>query len=277
MSENKTPIVIALAGPVASGKSFITKRLDIRVENPIYINTDAIVKEMFGENPTQEQYNIGFAESDRRREEALHMRRNLIIFESPFSNPYKMDYLNQARNEGYFSRVYYVGTDDPEINVRRNESRRRVEKRGPSPEYVRKSWRDAHANMAITAKIAHECIVFNNSVDLAEEGVALFRTRDGLVVCRYIPELPRWALAAARKIGYQSGFDTPSDLLLSENLFLITHNIAVPPITKTPEKTAQLLGQRKEHSNLLRKIRNETGTLKERYRKAKGLDSSSFS
>jgi predicted ABC-type ATPase len=267
MSKSETPIMIGIGGPVGSGKSFISRNFKIRIDDFVYVNTDKIVQEMFGINPTKEQYEIGAKEADRIRSEALLNRRNLIIFESPFSNPYKIDYLAQGRNEGYFERVYYVGTENSEINVTRNEERREKEHRGPSPEYVRASWRDANANFPVAATVAQEAIVFDNSIKDRPQGTPLFRIQNGIIVCQY-SEPPRWGQRIIEQLGTSPDYKHPPLELKNENLFIISPEMVRLPITPTPEHISQLLGERKTRIETLWRFREATGTMKERYQKA---------
>lgn len=46
-------------------------------------------------------------------------KRAGIAFETVFSTDEKVDFLRRASADGYFSRVFFVGTSDPRINASR--------------------------------------------------------------------------------------------------------------------------------------------------------------
>ena len=50
-------------------------------------------------------------------------RRISFTFESVMSHPGKVELLAQAQQRGYRTYLYYVATDDPEINVSRVRNR----------------------------------------------------------------------------------------------------------------------------------------------------------
>jgi predicted ABC-type ATPase len=251
-----TPILIAIGGPIGSGKSFVYKLLVKDIPGWVYVNTDEIARELNPEGFINEaQYRIASKEADRRRDEALAQGKNLIIFESPFSNPEKIEYIQRARNVGYFSRLYFVGTNDVAINMGRNELRKIKEHRGPTDDMVRDSYEDALAGYAVAALIAQETIVFDNSVNFAD-AKPIFKTQNGIVTCLYNSPTP-WTKKLIDQFGTVLNYDKPTPEQLKENLFLINHEIARLEITPTPVAASLALGRLNTEFRALLAFREE--------------------
>ena len=60
--------------------------------------------------------------SDFLRQALLAARRS-FTFETVMSSPDKVDFLKQAQGVGFRTYLYYVATEDPEINISRVENR----------------------------------------------------------------------------------------------------------------------------------------------------------
>lgn len=97
------------------------------------------------------------------------VRRELLdegktfTFETVMSSPDKVEFMKEARERGYRVYLYFVATDDPEINLDR--VRRRVMQGGhPVPDdKVRKRYRESIDLMTEACYTAHRAYVFDNS------------------------------------------------------------------------------------------------------------------
>jgi predicted ABC-type ATPase len=97
------------------------------------------------------------------------IRRELLdegktfTFETVMSSRDKVEFMKEARERGYRVYLYFVATDDPEINLDR--VRRRVIQGGhPVPEdKVRKRYRESIDLMTEACYAAHRAYVFDNS------------------------------------------------------------------------------------------------------------------
>lgn len=100
--------------------------------------------------------------ADAIRRELIHERRT-FTFETVMSSPDKVDFMREARRLGYRVYLYFVATDDPEINLDR--VRRRVMLGGhPVPEdKVRKRYRESIDLMTKACDVAHRAYIFDNS------------------------------------------------------------------------------------------------------------------
>jgi predicted ABC-type ATPase len=109
--------VLMIAGPNGSGKSKLTKwQREQGVEFGEYINPDDIAATLEG------SYEARVAEAqeiaDRRRAECIRERRS-FSFETVMSHPSKIEILHQARGQGFFVQLFFVGIDDPRTNIDR--------------------------------------------------------------------------------------------------------------------------------------------------------------
>lgn len=97
------------------------------------------------------------------------IRRELLdeghtfTFETVMSSPDKVEFMREARARGYRVYLYFVATDDPEINLDR--VRRRVMLGGhPVPaDKVRKRYRESIDLMTEACYVAHRAYIFDNS------------------------------------------------------------------------------------------------------------------
>lgn len=100
--------------------------------------------------------------ADAIRRELLQEGRT-FTFETVMSSRDKVDFMREARHRGYRVYLYFVATDDPEINLDR--VRRRVMLGGhPVPDdKVRKRYRESIDLMTEACDVAHRAYVFDNS------------------------------------------------------------------------------------------------------------------
>jgi predicted ABC-type ATPase len=110
-----------VAGPNGSGKSTLTKKLaELGIEFGEYLNADDIAASLTGSPEAvaaQAQ-----AEVRQRRNTAVAQRRS-HCFETVMSHPSHIDFLKEAKAVGFDVRLFFVATEDPEINVGRVSNR----------------------------------------------------------------------------------------------------------------------------------------------------------
>ena len=100
--------------------------------------------------------------ADAIRRELLNEGKT-FTFETVMSSRDKVDFMKEARARGYRVYLYFVATDDPEINIDR--VRRRVLQGGHAvaDEKVRKRYRESIDLMTEACYTAHRAYVFDNS------------------------------------------------------------------------------------------------------------------
>ena len=155
LMSNKQPEIVVFAGPNGSGKSTFTTRQWIK---GTYINADDIVREQGISNLAAAQY------ADDLREQLLACRAT-FTFETVLSRPNKLDFLQRAKEHGYFIRGYFVLTVDPNLNVARVRSR--VYNGGhnvPEDTIVRRYWK-SRENIPRFVRICDICHVYDNTLE----------------------------------------------------------------------------------------------------------------
>lgn len=100
--------------------------------------------------------------ADAIRRELLHEGQT-FTFETVMSSRDKVDFMKLARDQGYRVYLYFVATDDPDINIDR--VRRRVMLGGHSvpDDKVRKRYRESIDLMSEACEVAHRAYIFDNS------------------------------------------------------------------------------------------------------------------
>jgi len=115
------PTLIVIAGPNGSGKTSLTeflKRQDYDFGD--YINPDDIAKGLTGTYEERVRRAQGLA--DERRKDAISAGRS-FSFETVFSHPSKLDDLQAARTAGFEVILFFIGVEDPEVNLARVRAR----------------------------------------------------------------------------------------------------------------------------------------------------------
>jgi len=188
------PALLVIAGPNGAGKTTVTTRLrvDHWSDGVEYLNPDDVARDRFGDwnSPTAVLEAARWVEA--RREELLTQRAG-IAFETVFSAPDKVDFIDRARQAGYFVRLFYIGTSDPRINAARVADR--VIRGGHSVpiDKIVGRYERSLANLPLAIEIAQRVYVFDNSADGIEARLCA-RTEDGMVRKVYGP-LPEWVAA----------------------------------------------------------------------------------
>ncbi len=107
-------------------------------------------------------------------------QKKSLIFETVFSSSEKLDFLEQAKHEGYFIRLFFVGTDSPVINAARIAIRVLEGGHDVPISKIISRYSKSIANCAFIAKTVDRLYVYDNSVE-NEDPKLLFRFVDGKV------------------------------------------------------------------------------------------------
>jgi predicted ABC-type ATPase len=193
------PRLIVVAGPNGAGKTSITEQL-LRHEwmgGCEYVNPDFIARDQFGDWNSIAAINSAADLSKEIRERCVAEGKSLA-FETVLSMPDKLDFIAQAKEAGYFVRLFFVGTDDPTINAKRValrvlEGGHEVPIRKIIDRYTR-----SLVNCAAAAQLVDRAYVYDNSVDDAPARL-LFRVNDGRLFKIYGSINP-WAAAILNEI-----------------------------------------------------------------------------
>jgi predicted ABC-type ATPase len=193
------PKLLIVAGPNGSGKTSVTGKIlkHAWIEDCEYINPDNIARDMFGDWNSPEAVMKAAQYATEKREECIANKRSLI-FETVLSAPDKIAFIEQAKQQGYFIRLFFIGTDSPQINAMR--ILRRVMDGGhdvPAGKIVSRYYKSIH-NCALLAQTVDRLYVYDNSVENSFPEL-LFRTSEGILTKQY-GDIHAWANVIFRAV-----------------------------------------------------------------------------
>ncbi len=191
--EGHAPLLIVIAGPNGSGKTTITSEVlkSEWLEDAVYINPDNIAQEQFGDWNSPEAVLKSAIFCEQWREKCL-LEGKSLIFETVMSAPDKIDFIQRAKEAGFFVRVFFISTSDPSINSARIA--RRVMKGGhdvPITKIISRYVKSI-SNCTDISQIVDRLYVYDNSTDNASAQI-LFRLRNGKLAKQYVSQIPKWA------------------------------------------------------------------------------------
>jgi len=173
MRRDNQPALIVIAGPNGSGKSTITKDLEKRPGFPdIYINADDIKK---NEGLTDLE---AWEKAEQQRADALDNGES-FAFETVFSHESKLELMKQAKESGYWVRLYFVCTQDSDVNVRRVKTRYGTGGHDVPVDKIRSRYKRSMQLLSHSFSLADEAMVFNNSWEKPE--LIAQKTSDGKI------------------------------------------------------------------------------------------------
>ena len=170
------PKMILIAGPNGSGKSTLTNSLmSQNFDFGVYINPDEIAARLTGSDIARAKQAQKMAENQRSR---LRQAGVSHSFESVMSHPSKIEYMVQAKADGFDVTLLFVGIDDAQTNVQRVENRA---KSGGHPVPIEKilSRYKRTMDMLFDASMAADhALIFDNSGRDGIKLVAEVKNRD---------------------------------------------------------------------------------------------------
>lgn len=201
----KKPTLIVIAGPNGSGKTTVTAALrrDHWSDGVEYLNPDDVAQERFdGWNDPSSV--LKAAEWVTKRREELLTARSGIAFETVFSAPDKVAFLERAQASGYFVRVFFVSTTDVKINASRVMGRFMDGGHSVPIDKIAKRYTKSMANLAAAIELADRVYLFDNSVDSAPARLCA-RTTEGAIRKIY-GQLPQWVSDALEDLPKRDSF-----------------------------------------------------------------------
>lgn len=129
-----------------------------------------------------------------------------FTFETVMSAPDKIDFLREAQARGYRTYLYFVATDDPEINISRVKLR--VSQGGhPVPdELVRSRYGRSIGQLDAACAVANRAYVFDNSGEAHE---LIVEIEDGVTLTVHADALPAWFTGTTLWQAFQGGPHVP--------------------------------------------------------------------
>jgi predicted ABC-type ATPase len=160
MSEPK-PKMILIAGPNGSGKTTLTEKLkSAGVDFGEYVNPDDIVLTLEGSGDEVVRKAQKIAENKRQDLLKAGISHS---FESVMSHHSKIEYMIAAKEKDFYVILFFVGINDPSINVERVINR--VAKGGHDvpTEKIRSRYERTMNMLYEAATTADEAIIFDNT------------------------------------------------------------------------------------------------------------------
>jgi predicted ABC-type ATPase len=167
------------------------------VEGCEYINPDFIARDKFGDWNSQEMVLKAAQFAEKQRENCLK-NRNSLIFETVLSAPDKIDFIQRAKQQGYFVRLFFIGTDNPQINALRVAQRVMHGGHDVPIQKIISRYYKSIANCVLLSQVVDRLYIYDNSV---ENGLTelLFRANEGKLVKQYAP-MHEWAKLIYEKV-----------------------------------------------------------------------------
>ena len=187
MNTLKKPILLIIAGPNGSGKTSVTDKILKHewIEGCEYINPDNIARDMFGDWNSPDAVMKAVRYASDVREKCIAEDRSLI-FETVLSAPDKISFVHRAKEKGYFIRLFFIGTDNPQINAARVACR--VMTGGhdvPIPKIISRYYKSI-VNCELLVPVVDRLYIYDNSVNNIFPQI-LFHATDGTLTKQYAP------------------------------------------------------------------------------------------
>jgi len=186
------PKLIIVAGPNGSGKTSVTNKILKHewMENCEYINPDNMARDIYGDWNSPDAIMKAACDASNAREKCIKDGRSLII-ETVLSAPDKISFIQEAKQKGYFIRLFFIGTETPQINAARIAYR--VMRGGhdvPIQKIISRYYKSI-ANCSLLVPVVDRLYVYDNSVENVFPQL-LFRASDGKLIKQYAP-INDWA------------------------------------------------------------------------------------
>lgn len=195
MTTERRPTLCIVAGPNGSGKTTTTVQL-LASEwsaDSLYINPDNIAQEVFGDWNSPEAVMKAARLATEKRYECLEQKKD-FVFETVFSSDEKLEFVHKAKEAGFFIRIFFVCTKDPEINVARIVKRYLNGGHEVPISKIISRYYKSITNAKLAIALVDRAYIYDNSVE-NELPQLLYRTTDGKIFKQYTSVLPDWAQA----------------------------------------------------------------------------------
>lgn len=191
MTSNKKPTLIVVAGPNGSGKTSITESLLSHewFNGCEYINPDNIAKNVFGDWNSKDASIKAANFTQELRDRYLEEKKS-FVFETVMSTTEKVDFIQKAKDAGYFVRLFYIGTDSPIINAARVAKRVMSGGHTVPIEKIISRYSKANENCISAMHIVDRGYVYDNSIDDSAPRLML-KVADGY--SKKYSEINEWA------------------------------------------------------------------------------------
>lgn len=146
-------------------------------------------EECFKLKGTNSSPRLGMIVSDLIREELLK-RKISFTMETVFSHPDKVKFMQRAKDKGYKVYLYFVSTENPDINIKRVEGRVAAGGHDVATDKIIERYERTMKNLYNALKISYRAYIFDNSgastIKIAE------KDKEGIIY--FAESVPEWVL-----------------------------------------------------------------------------------
>lgn len=188
------PILAIFCGPNGSGKTTLTKEIVRQgVQLGRYINPDDIAAKISGSDEFRSKE--AQRRADEERERCLIEGCN-FAFETVFSHPAKLHFMDRASAAGYQIHVFFVSLPSPKMNVERVRLRAESGGHDVPTERIIARWARTMAMLPEIAQRADRLMVFDNGTPPDAPIIRLIahgtRNENGTLDLLRDPNAPQW-------------------------------------------------------------------------------------
>lgn len=193
MMMERRPTLCIVAGPNGWGKTSTTVQLlhNEWAESSLYINPDNIAQEQFGDWNSPSAVLKAAELATKMRYECLEKKQD-FVFETVFSSEEKLQFVKEAKKVGFFIRIFFVCTENPEINVRRITQRYLNGGHEVPISKIISRYYKSLLNIGKAISLVDRVYIYDNSIENHMPQL-LFRTVSGTLFKQYVEEIPEWA------------------------------------------------------------------------------------
>jgi len=187
------PKLVIIAGPNGSGKTSVTGKILEHewIQGCLYINPDFIARDEFGDWNSPDAVMKAAMRAQELREECINSHQG-ILFETVLSADDKLDFIQRAKDAGYFIRLFFVGTDSPAINASRIANRVMEGGHDVPISKIISRYSKSIANCAKLSTMVDRLYVYDNSEEYVDPKL-LFRASEGKVEKIY-QDINKWSM-----------------------------------------------------------------------------------
>jgi predicted ABC-type ATPase len=195
------PRCLCVAGPNGSGKSTLVKRVGRDIPEGFWIDPDYLAEQMRQERGNDRVSDDEAFRAARNRRVDLAENLQTFGFETVFSHGSNVAFLRALKEIGYEVNLFFICTEDPEINVRRVGTRVAIGGHNvPTDKIIERYWRSLDL-LSLGLQFFDRVMVLDNSLLAGESSefkaggrnVADIRAREGFSprAILYAP-IPLW-------------------------------------------------------------------------------------